>query len=115
MWWFLYLKPILYFLKSEQIFFFEKAVYLIKKGAHLTTRGLTDIISIKASMNKGLSDKWMTHFTNIGLGERPVLTNKRAINNNWLAGFTDGEGSFYLRIKEASTAKILTVFLFSFL
>ena len=57
----------------------------------------------------------MTHFTNIGLGERPVLTNKRAINNNWLAGFTDGEGSFYLRIKEASTAKILTVFLFSFL
>jgi hypothetical protein len=84
---------------------FEKAVYLIKQGAHLTTDGLTNIISIKASMNKGLSDKLLAQFPDISLVERPVLIDRRIINGNWLAGFTDGEGSFYIRIKEAISAK----------
>jgi hypothetical protein len=56
-------------------------------------------------MNKGLFDKLVAQFPDISLVERPVLINKRIINGNWLAGFTDGEGSFYIRIKEASSAK----------
>jgi len=84
---------------------FEKAVYLIKEGAHLTTSGLTEIVSIKASMNKGLSDKLVAQFPEISLVERPVLINKGIRDGNWLAGFADGEGSFYIRIKEASSAK----------
>ena len=84
---------------------FEKAVYLIKEGAHLTTSGLTKIVSIKASMNKGLSDKLLAQFSDISLVERPVLINKGIRDGNWLAGFADGEGSFYIRIKEASSPK----------
>lgn len=91
--------------KWSDFVLFEKAVYLIKQRAHLTTHGLTNIISIKASMNKGLSDKLVAQFPDISLVERPVLINKRIINGNWLAGFTDGEGSFYIRIKEASSEK----------
>lgn len=84
---------------------FEKAVYLIKKGAHLTTSGLTKIVSIKASMNKGLSPKLVAQFSDISLVKRPVLINNEIRNGNWLAGFADGEGSFYIRVKEASTPK----------
>lgn len=36
---------------------FVSAVNIIKQGDHLTNKGLTKIVSIKASMNKGLSDK----------------------------------------------------------
>jgi len=84
---------------------FEKAVYLIKEGAHLTPSGLTNIVSIKASMNKGLSDMLVAQFPETYLVERPVLINKGIRDGNWLAGFADGEGSFYIRIKEASSAK----------
>jgi len=55
-------------------------------------------------MNKGLSDKLMAEFSDISL-ERPVLINKEIRNGNWLAGFADGEWSFYVRIKDASYAK----------
>ena len=51
--------------KWADFLLFEKAVYLIKKGAHLTTSGLTSIVSIKASMNKGLSDKPFSYLINI--------------------------------------------------
>jgi len=87
MWWFLSLKPILS-QKWADFVLFEKAVYLIKKGAHLTTDGLTNIISIKASMNKGLSDKLLAQFPDISLVERAVLIDRRIINGNRLAGFT---------------------------
>lgn len=51
-------------------------------------------------MNKGLSEKWVAQFPDISLVKRPVSTGKRIIKGNWLAGFTDGEGSFYIRINE---------------
>jgi hypothetical protein len=41
------------------------AVELINEGAHLTTEGLIKIVSIKASMNKGLAGKLTTYFPNI--------------------------------------------------
>ena len=92
---------------------FEKAAYLIKKGAHLTTHGLTDIISIKASMNKGLSDKLVA--PDISLVERPVLINKRVMNGNWLAGLrTEKDLSIYV-LRRLVLQKVLTVFPFSFL
>jgi len=58
-------------------------------------------------MNKGLFDKLRTQFTYILLVERPVLKDKTAIKSNWLEGFTDGEGSFYVWVNEASTAKTI--------
>jgi hypothetical protein len=43
----------------------------MKLGAHLTSEGLAKIVSIKASMNKGLSDKLKPYFTNITPVDRP--------------------------------------------
>lgn len=41
---------------------FKQAVELIERGEHLTTEGLKKLVSIKASMNRGLSDKLKTKF-----------------------------------------------------
>lgn len=78
---FLSLKVILYFLKNEQISFYLKKL-LIKQGAHLTTLGLTEIVSIKASMYKGLSEKLAAQFTDISLVERPAVTNQSIRDGN---------------------------------
>lgn len=91
--------------KWADFILFEKAVNLIKKGAHLTTEGLTNIVSIKGAMNKGLSEKLIAQFPDIHLVDRPLVLNQTIRSGHWLAGFTDGEGSFYVRIQEANTAK----------
>jgi hypothetical protein len=49
-------------------------VNLIKEGAHLTSEGLTRIVSIKASMNsKKISDKLAAHFPNAVPVVRPKV------------------------------------------
>jgi hypothetical protein len=61
----------------------------------LTTKGLSEIIAIKASMNLGLSDKLSQHFPDISLIDRPIVESQKIQDPNWLSGFTDGEGCFF--------------------
>jgi hypothetical protein len=46
---------------------FKQAVELIERGEHLTTEGLNKLVSIKASMNRGLSDKLKESFSGVTL------------------------------------------------
>lgn len=57
----------------------------MNEGAHLTTEGLTKIVSLKASMNNGLSDKLKTHFTNIIPMDRSAVVFKDIPDSLWLA------------------------------
>lgn len=93
--------------KRADFILFKSAVKLITAGVHLTHEGLIKIVSIKASMNKGLSEKLITNFPGIVPADRPLvsLEDESIKDNNWLTGFVDGEGSFYVRIMEATTAK----------
>ena len=77
----------------------------INDGAHLTEEGLIKVVSIKASMNKGLSPKLKTIFPNITPVKRSFISDQEIPNGNWVSGFADGESSFYVRIQEALTAK----------
>jgi hypothetical protein len=99
------------------------AIELVNEGAHLTTEGLTKIVAIKAAMNKGLSDKLKTSFTNqniyflyiliyiyyIYINLTPVnrakVEDQKIKDPHWFVGFAEGEGSFYVRIQEAKTKK----------
>jgi len=45
----------------------------LKNGEHLTDQGLRKIINIKASMNKGISDKLKESFPYVVPVARPVL------------------------------------------
>lgn len=53
-------------------------------------------------MNKGLSEKLKEYFTDIIPVNRPIPINVEIKDPNWLAGFTNGEGTFYIRIIEAT-------------
>lgn len=55
---------------------FKLAVNMLKKGEHLTLQGLKTLISIRASMNKGLSDKLKAAFPDIIPITRPLLNDR---------------------------------------
>ena len=70
------------------------------------------IVSLKASMNRGLlSDKLKSAFTNIMPIQRPETPVKFPLNISpyWLAGFTSGEGCFFIHIYKSATKLGLAV------
>ena len=60
---------------------------------HLHLEGLNKILSIRASMNKGLTEALKTMFP-----ERPIVDSQVIKNPLWLVGFVDGEGCFYIKV-----------------
>jgi len=55
----------------------RSVVELINKGEHLTTQGLTKILSIRASINKGLTKELTNAFPNIIPVNRPLIENTK--------------------------------------
>jgi len=95
--------------KREDFILFSRIVTLINKKEHLTLSGLHEIISIKASMNLGLSADLKTSFPNIIPVTRPKRTDEELLNSNidphWMVGFTDAEGCFSIKITKSLTIK----------
>jgi hypothetical protein len=85
---------------------FKSVVHLINKKEHLTSEGLIKILSIKASMNKGLSDQLKAAFPDIIPVARPLVKGIEISDPNWVAGFTEGEGCFNVNILSSKTHKI---------
>jgi hypothetical protein len=54
----------------------------MNKGEHLNEKGLSKIISLRASLNKGLSDKLKIDFPNTIKVERPKVNITTDINYN---------------------------------
>lgn len=75
---------------------FCKVVNIMVNKGHLTKEGLEEIISIRASINKGLSVKLTNAFATVKPIVRPDMG--RIITTlpspQWLVGFTAGDGSF---------------------
>ena len=55
---------------------------MVNKKEHFTLSGLHEIISIKASMNLGLSADMKTYFPNITPVIRPKRTDEELLNSN---------------------------------
>ena len=95
--------------KCEDFILFSRIVTLINKKEHFTLSGLHEIISIKASMNLGLSADLKTYFPNITPVIRPKRTDEELLNSNldpaWVVGFTDAEGCFSIKITKSLTTK----------
>jgi hypothetical protein len=85
---------------------FKLAISLLKNKEHLTKNGFNQILSIKSSMNLGLSEELKLVFPDISSVSRPLLLDKNVKDPNWLAGFTSGEGCFFISILKSSTTKI---------
>jgi hypothetical protein len=74
--------------------------------AHLTLKGLHQIVNIKAAMNLGLSDLLKSEFIDFTPLERPVINTENIPDPNWITGFVTGEGNFDVRINQQSSNKI---------
>lgn len=67
---------------------------MFSKG-HLTKEGLHDIVSIRASINNGLSPKLAAAFPKTIPFVRPAMELETAVlYPQWLVGFVAGDGSF---------------------
>ena len=60
-------------------------------------------MAIKGSINKGLPDELKAAFTDITPVQRPIVLDFRIKDPNWLAGFTTGEGCFFINILKTPT------------
>jgi len=86
--------------KNADYLLFKKAVNILLQGeARSSIEGMHKIISIKASMNLGLSDKLKILFPTVIPVPRPVISDKDIpdIHPYWFTGFVDGEGFFYVK------------------
>lgn len=97
--------------KSSDFQLFKYAFELVKSKKHLTFDGLILIVSIKALMNKGLSDKLKLAFPKLNSIVKPLKKNPKIKDPNWLSGFVSGEGNFYINIINAKTKVRKQVFL----
>ncbi len=82
------------------------------KKEHLNLDGFSKIISIRSSMNKGLTSKLKLEFPNIIPVKRPLIDQQIIKDPYWLVGFVDGEGCFYIKINndKQKLPKILITF-----
>lgn len=85
---------------------FKIAARLVEQGAHLTKDGLERLLSIKATLNRGLSDNLKAAFPGIKPVPRPNNPNNTISNLFWLAGFTDAEGCFFVVIKKSPKSRL---------
>ena len=84
---------------------FKQVLHLMEQKEHLTDDGLRQVVSIKASMNLGLSPKLKLAFPNVKPAKRPLLENKN-VNDNWITGFTSAEGCFFINIGRWSKSRL---------
>ena len=80
-----------------------KIVTLIIRKEHLTIEGIRKIVELKAAINRGLSDKLKVAFPDVVPVVRPRVETPKAIDPQWLAGFTSAEGCFLIIIFKSKT------------
>ena len=57
-----------------------------------------EIVAIKASMNRGLSEKLKSAFPDVVPVVRPLVINQKIKDPNWLVGFSSAEGCFFIHV-----------------
>lgn len=91
--------------KRFDFILFKRVVELMQNKEHLSDAGLQKIVSIKSSLNKGLSDELIQSFPNYTQMNRSLVEFTGIPDPNWLAGFVDGEGCFHVQISKDKTYK----------
>lgn len=86
--------------KKADFILFNSIIDLLSEKKHFSIEGLNQIINIKSSMNNGLSDRLKLAFPNFKSVQRPIVNYQGITDPNWLVGFVDGEGNFYVNAKK---------------
>jgi len=85
---------------------FKLAYILFLKKEQLTLEGIKKLVSIKSSMNLGLSPELKTIFSNIEPEKKENISNYKIPDPNWVAGFSSGEACFIVDIIKSKSNKI---------
>ena len=85
---------------------FKKCFNIIKHNEHLTEQGISQLIELKGSLNKGLSKNLRDSFSEINLLERVEFKFDGIPSPYWIAGFVSGDGSFNIKTTKVRTGKI---------
>lgn len=85
--------------RADYLLFKQAINFLLGGQARSSVEGMQKILSIKESMNKGLSDilRSKINFPTVLPLPRPVVNRVAIQDPNWLTGFVDGEGYFYVK------------------
>ena len=98
--------------KLSDYLIFRQCFETVKQGEHLTERGLLEIISLKSSLNLGLPplhlsigqmDNLKNAFPNITAKNRPEYLFKGIPDPFWISGFTSGDGSFHIVLRNSDS------------
>ncbi len=89
--------------KKADYLLFKQAINLLNSKIQSDIKGIHSIVSIKASLNWGLSDTFKIKFPTVLPVARPVVSFEGIPHPDWLAGFVDGEGCFYVNTKKAKS------------
>lgn len=92
--------------KRSDFELFKSVVKLINQKEHRTAEGLQEIVNLKASMNWGLPEELKEAFPNTQPTPRPVFLLTGTPDPNWLAGFTDSEGHFGVKVSKNAKSKL---------
>jgi hypothetical protein len=92
--------------KQSDFVLWKDIVKLINKDKDKYKNGITEIINIRASLNKGISDNLSIYFTNITKVKRSRVNIPITIDYDWFAGFFSGDGCFYIEITKSKTSII---------
>ena len=93
--------------KRADYLLFKEAVMIINRGEHLTACGLKAIINLRATLNRGLTPSLIEAFPNTVAAPRPQVDNinVQSIDPQWVAGFTSGDGSFMVNIRDSISSQ----------
>jgi len=87
--------------KSIDFSLWLQIINLLNDRKHLTLEGIKQIVSLKSILNFGLSENLNLEFPNLETSERPNYNpDNRILNPNWINGFVEGDGSFFITIKK---------------
>nr|YP_009517167.1 LAGLIDADG homing endonuclease [Blastosporella zonata]YP_009517206.1 LAGLIDADG homing endonuclease [Blastosporella zonata]AYE93090.1 LAGLIDADG homing endonuclease [Blastosporella zonata]AYE93091.1 LAGLIDADG homing endonuclease [Blastosporella zonata] len=108
--------------KVSDFLLFKQCFSMIKNGEHLTVEGLLKIVSLKTSLNWGISTAMRENLTKnfpstlaFGLLRAKAKVKQASPVNSleykfkgipdpyWIAGFTSGDGSFQIRLRKLNT------------
>lgn len=81
---------------------FNKAHRLVMSKEHLNKEGISEIVSLKASLNLGLSEQMKLAFPDVIPAARCTNFSVSIPDSNWLSGFVSAEGCFMVGITKSS-------------
>ena len=92
--------------KRADFILFNSIIDKIIKKEHLTLEGLNKLVGIRSSLNLGLTAILKDNFPNVKTEVRPLVLDPESIVSNWLIGFIEAEGCFFVDIFKSKTHKI---------